>query len=201
MLRENPANIDIKAALRLQGMRLLLALVLMGLSGAAAGQEQYEVKHGTVRFHSEEPNEYISAFSNSLTGNINVKTGSFHFRIAIGSFKGFNCPLLRLHFNTNSMETGAYPEASFSGVLLDKVDFSRDGEYNVRAKGKMRIHGVEQYRIVRVHITAKDGMISLDAKLPVVLEEHNIRTPKLTMKRIATEVMVDVTANLVASVR
>jgi hypothetical protein len=199
MSNEDTSNIMTKPmwmdTLRVFAVSLLIMLVII----PADAQDQYEVKYGSVRFHSEEPSEYVSAFSSNLSGTINIKTGNFFFRLPVGSFKGFNCPLLRLHFNANCMESISYPDATFSGILLDKVDLSKDGEYNVRAKGKMKIHGVEQSRVVRVHAISKDGKISVDAKMPVVLEEHNIRTPRMMMKRVATEVVVDVSANLVAS--
>jgi hypothetical protein len=199
MRQTEPYKAILSAALINSVKALGFTVFLILLVNTSNAQSQYEVKYGSVRFHSEEPSEYISAFSNSLSGSIDLKTGSFLFRIPVSSFKGFNCPLLRLHFNTNSMESISYPDATFTGVLLDKEDLSRNGEYNVRAKGKLKIHGIEQYRIIRVHVVSKDGKISVDAKLPIVLDEHNIRTPKLVMRKMATEVVVDVTASLVAS--
>lgn len=162
-------------------------------------QYRYEIKHGNVRFHSEAPSEFISAYSSRLSGNVDLKNKTFSFKIFVSSFKGFNCTLLRLHFNANCMESLEYPDATFVGNIIDDVDVSKDGDYVVRAKGRLKIHGIEQSRIVKVHITSKNGQISFDARMPVVFNEYNIRIPKVWVKRMAAEVLVDVSGTMLSS--
>lgn len=171
-----------------------LALFCLSLSYAftLSAQTLYKLQNGVVRFQSEAPSEFISAYSNKLTGNIDLKSGVFEFKLAISSFKGFSCALLRLHFNANCMETISYPIATFSGTLLDNVDPSKEGEYMVRAKGKLKIHGVEQYRIVKVYLTNKGGQVSFNASIPVIFNDFHIRIPKVWVKRVASKVSVDV---------
>ena len=175
-------------------------MCVLVFANKANAQYQYDVKHGTVRFHSEAPSEFISAYSSRLSGNVDMRNKTFSFKMFISSFKGFNCTLLRLHFNANCMESLQYPDATFAGNIIDEVDVSKDGEYFIRAKGKLKIHGVEQSRIVRVHITSKNGQITFDAQMPVVFNEYNIRIPKVWVKRIASEVKVDINGTMVSPV-
>ncbi len=51
------------------------------------------------------------------------------------SFQGFNSTLQREHFNENYIESDKYPEARFSGKVIEDIDFSKDGTYIIRAKG------------------------------------------------------------------
>jgi hypothetical protein len=175
---------------------LFVVLICTGSTRSAA-QEHFEVKFGTVRFHSEAPNEAISAYSNKLTGTIDLKRSTFSFKVLLNSFKGFNCPLLTYFFRANCMETSSYPDATFTGHILDEDDFTKDGEYYVRAKGKMKIHGTEQYSIVKVHVTARDGKLMIDTSLPIAFADYGIRIPKVFKNEVVKQVKVEVTATLV----
>ena len=50
------------------------------------------------------------------------------------SFQGFNSPLQKEHFNENYVESDKFPDASFKGKVIEDVDLSKDGTYEVRAK-------------------------------------------------------------------
>ena len=59
------------------------------------------------------------------------------------SFAGVNRRLQEEYFNENNMETEVYPESGFKGKIIEDGDRSKYGDYKVRAKGKLIIHGVE----------------------------------------------------------
>jgi len=172
--------------------RLILSCLLFCYGFTSAAQPFYKLESGTVRFQSEAPSEFISAYSDKLTGYIDLKSRTFEFKLGVSTFKGFNCALLRLHFNANCMETISYPLATFSGTFLDDIDISKAGEYTIRVKGKLKIHGVEQYRVVKVYLLHKEGQISFNASLPVMFNDFHIRIPKVWVKRVASKVSVDV---------
>jgi hypothetical protein len=95
------------------------------------------------------------------------------------------------------METTFFPEASYSGKIIEDVDLTKDGEYVVRAKGKLKIHGIEQERIIRSVITSKRGKISVRSDFVVLLADHNIKIPKVVDSKLAPEINVSVNALLV----
>jgi polyisoprenoid-binding protein YceI len=160
------------------------------------GQKIYELENSKVEFHSEAPQELISASSTEMKGAIDIARKSFAFKIGILSFMGFNSPLQRDHFNENYMESNTFPEASFSGKIIEDIDLSVDGVHSVRAKGKLRIHGIEKERIIKAQVTVKGQMIYVSSNFMVALSDHNIRIPRIVSEKLAQDISVSVKANL-----
>ena len=69
--------------------------------------------------------------------------------------------------------------------------------YEVRAKGKLRIHGVEQERIIRSTIISKRGRVSIQSDFVVLLADHNIKIPKVVYSKLSPEINVTVNATMV----
>ncbi len=177
-------------------MRALLLLICVCLNFVTAAQQVYEVKNGTVRFNSEAPQELIHASSDQLAGIIDPVKKTFAFRVSIASFMGFNSPLQREHFNENYMESSLYPEAFFRGKIIEDVDLTADGEYHVRTKGKLKIHGLEQERIIRAIVTTRDGKMSVRSDFEVFLADYNIKIPRVVNEKLSPKIDVSVTATL-----
>jgi len=177
--------------------RYVLVIFLLCLCPAILrAQHIYEVRTGTISFHSDAPKELISASSAGLKGMVDLQRKVFAFKISISSFMGFNSPLQREHFNENYMESSLFPEAYFSGKIIEDIDLARDGQYQIRAKGKLKIHGVEQERIIRVSIESGAGKMIVRSDFPVLLSDHNIKIPKVVNNKLAPEINVSVNATL-----
>lgn len=151
---------------------------------------------GSISFRSDAPLELIKASTNELRGKLDIAKKQFAFTAKISSFKGFNSPLQKEHFNENYMETQLYPDASFSGKIIEDLDFTKDGSYTVRAKGKLMLHGIAQERIIKTELKIKNGVISVIANFTVLLSEHNIAIPKVVHEKLASEIKVEVKADL-----
>lgn len=175
-------------------LRLKLFVFLLTLPVLLRAQAFYEVRNGAISFHSYAPKELIFASSSQLEGIVDVQKKVFAFRISITSFRGFNSPLQREHFNENYMESSAYPQASFKGKIIEDVDFTKDGAYDVRAKGKLLIHGVAQERTIKSHIVCKDGHLTVTSDFSVLLIDHNIKIPRVVYEKLAPEISVSVNA-------
>jgi hypothetical protein len=173
----------------------ILAVILMSLPRQVNAQV-YEVSEGKVDFHSNAPQELIHAWSNQLRGVVNIEKKIFAFRIAIISFSGFNSPLQREHFNENYMETSAYPDAAFTGKIIENVDLRKDGDYTLRAKGRLRIHGVELERIIYVKARVKDQKINVVSTFSVPLTDHNIKIPRVVYDKLSNKISISVVATL-----
>lgn len=157
--------------------------------------QTYMSKTGKVSFSSDAPMELINAESNKLTGILKAADKKFAFSINITSFQGFNSDLQREHFNENYMESEKYPKATFSGKIVENVDFTKDGTYKVNAKGKLTIHGVTVERTIPATITTKGGVSTINTKFTVKLVDHKIEIPTVVMKKIAEEIYITVTMN------
>jgi polyisoprenoid-binding protein YceI len=94
------------------------------------------------------------------------------------------------------MESKQYPRASFTGKIIEDVDFAKNGCYSVRAKGLLNIHGVEQERIIKSQIEINGGKLRVQTSFSVPLTDHNITIPKVVYQKIAEEITVTVNAEM-----
>ncbi len=175
----------------------LLLVPLISLGFTLPTGTRYFVQSGEVRFKSDAPLEVIEAKSKLLKGVIDMEERTFAFSVDISSFEGFNSPLQREHFNENYMESRKYKSATFSGKIIDKDDFTKNGTYTIRTKGKLTVHGISKERIIKSEVTTKGGVITLRSKFTVLLDEHDIAIPKIVYQKIAEEIAVEVSAELV----
>lgn len=166
---------------------------------AAIPAKVFKVSNGSIAFRSDAPLELIKASSNELAGLFDTNTKKFAFRIKVNSFDGFNSALQKEHFNENYMESNTFPYASFDGKVIEDVDYSKAGVYNVRAKGNLIVHGITQERIIKVEITVKPQGISVKSNFTVMLADHNITIPKVVHEKLASEIKVEVKAELATS--
>lgn len=179
-------------------MKRVICVLVAGLfcHFALAQAALFEVTKGMVNFHSDAPQELIKASSSNLTGILDMDKHNFAFRIRIISFMGFNSPLQREHFNENYMESSRFPEASFSGKIIEDADLRKDGTYTVRAKGKLNIHGIQVERIIKVRITVKRGIMTVSSDFIVSLADHGIKIPRVVDEKLAPDINVSITATL-----
>lgn len=181
-----------------KGFHILVTALSMVLLCAAMPATVYKVTKGSIAFNSDAPMELIKASSNELAGLFDTNTKKFAFRIKVNSFEGFNSALQKEHFNENYMESNKFPYASFDGKVIEDIDYSKPGTYNVRAKGNLSVHGVVQERILKVDITVKQQGVSVKSNFTVLLADHNITIPKVVHEKLASEIKVEVKAELAA---
>ncbi len=161
-----------------------------------SAQVRYGTESGRIQFKSDAPLELIQAVSKDMKGIIDPDQKAFAFSVEMNSFQGFNSPLQRVHFNENYLETNRYPRATFTGKIIETIDWSKDGIYEVRSKGKLVVHGLEQERIIRGTLTITKSMIQLRSAFTVLLDEHQISIPKIMFQKISEEIEVIIEADL-----
>ena len=175
-------------------IHLIWTLIFFLLIGPDATGQIFKTSEASVYFQSDAPLEIIEATSQSLQGAINPENRTFAFSIPVRSFQGFNSPLQREHFNENYMESGQFPQAVFTGKIIEKIDFTKDGKHILRAKGKLTIHGITQERIIKNQLEIKDGKLYIKSTFTIFLDEHQIRVPRIVYQKIAKEIMVNISA-------
>jgi polyisoprenoid-binding protein YceI len=174
---------------------LLFSLVFISLNGFS--QKRLTAEKGMVSFVSNAELEVIKASSGKVTGLLDPTTNRFAFSLSIESFQGFNSSLQRAHFNENYMETDKFPNATFVGKIIEQVDLTSYGTYEVRAKGDLLIHGEKQPRIIKAKIVVTKDGANVEAQFTVPLIDHNIRIPKIVSQKIATEIIVYFKSNFI----
>ncbi len=170
-------------------------LLMITTSGFKQQPQLYQTTNGKISFRSDAPLEIIRASSNDLIGLLNISKKNFSFKINMRSFQGFNSPLQKEHFNENYMESDKYPDASFKGKIIEDVDLTADGTYQLRAKGVLTIHNVPQERIIKSDVTVKQNIITVHSEFTVLLSDHNIPIPKVVNQKLANEIKVELNAS------
>lgn len=171
--------------------KLFLFVILFLISADIIAQQAvYLARKSKVSFLSDAPLELIKASSTKLHGAIDANKRTFAFSIPTESFKGFNSQLQQEHFYENYIEAKAYPVSTFEGKIIEQVDLMTDGNYAIRAKGKLNIHGVEQERIIKVQLRVSEGVIYAETNFSVLLQDHNITIPRVVFQKIAEEIKV-----------
>ncbi|MCW8991453.1 MAG: YceI family protein, partial [Flavobacteriales bacterium] len=168
---------------------IIICLLVSTISISA--QDLYKATDGEISFFSEAPVENISAINKDVKALINAKNAEVAFIVTNVGFK-FEKPLMEEHFNENYMESHKYKVSVFKGKIIDEVDFTKDGTYEVTAKGTLDIHGVTVEREIKGTLTISNGKINLTAEFDVALKDHKIKIPKVVVKNIAEVVKVTV---------
>jgi polyisoprenoid-binding protein YceI len=138
--------------------------------------------------------ELIQASTQSLRGAIDIDQKTFAYIIEVVTFKGFNSALQQQHFYENYLHTAKYPNATFTGKIIDPIDFKSHGTYQVRAKGTLEIHGKAKERIIPCEVLVEEGQVVVTSSFYVPLDDHNISIPKIVNQKIAEEILVEIEA-------
>lgn len=154
----------------------------------------WKVEQGQIDFTSDAPLELIEASSTKLLGLIDPSEDTYAFAVNLSSFEGFNSPLQRQHFNENYLESTRYPQATFKGRIIEKLNFDQVGTYTIRAKGYLNIHGVEQERIIKSDVSVEKNTVRITSYFSVRLDDHAINIPHIVNQKIAEEIKVTVSA-------
>jgi polyisoprenoid-binding protein YceI len=183
--------------MRVWGILLFNCLFLC--SSAPPESHIYKALAGNINISSDAPLEIIKASSQELKGVIDIDKRTFAFLINNRSIKGFNSPLQQEHFYENYIEAKKYPISTFEGKIIEQIDFAKNGEYIVRAKGILTIHGVAQERIIKSSLRVSDNILYVKSRFTVLLSEHNITIPKIVYQKIAEEITIDMDAEFTSN--
>ena len=149
----------------------------------------------TITFFSKSPLEDITATNKKVSVVIKTTTNDIQFAVPMISFK-FPKPLMEEHFNENYVESPKYPTSTFKGKIVESVDFTKDGEHKVTAKGMLELHGVTKEIEVPGTLTIKGSDIMVNANFKIKVADYNIKVPSLYVQNIAEVVDVKVNATL-----
>ncbi len=174
---------------------LTLSVAFLLLNAAYA--QKFMTRDARISFLSETPLEKIEAINKSGSAVLDAESGRMEWKVLIKNFI-FEKKLMQEHFNENYMESNKYPNAVFKGEIVNvkDINLSKDGSYNVLAKGKMTIHGVERDIEVPGKITVSGGKLNVVSDFKVACADYNISIPSVVRDNIAKEIAVHVEATL-----
>jgi polyisoprenoid-binding protein YceI len=178
------------------GRTLAILVTAIFFVHAVVAQQIYVTHTGKAAFVSDAPLEVIKAESNEVNGAVNLADRTFAFTIDNSTFKGFNSSLQQEHFYENYMETQLYPTSSFKGKIIEEIDPNSTKEQVVRAKGILDIHGVSQERIIKGTLKKTGDKIEIRADFTVLLQDHQIKIPRVVYQKIAEVINVSILTEL-----
>ena len=166
----------------------ILAVLLFPLKSVHA-QVMFSTNVGNTSFSSETPLENINAENRKSQAILNTSTGEVAMRMNMKDFS-FSNKLMQEHFNENYIESDKYPTATFSGKIDQAINYSKDGDYDASATGKLTVHGVTKTRTINGKIKVAGGKVSLTSNFLVALKDHNIEVPQIVFVKIAQNITV-----------
>lgn len=162
----------------------VLFVVVIAATKISIGQTVFLATGGTVSFFSETPAENIDAITTSMTSVLNTGTGDIAFTVPMRTFK-FKKSLMEEHFNEKYVESEKYPKAAFKAKVNEKIDWTKNGVYNVTATGTFDLHGVTKEVTEKGKLTINDNKILLECNFKVSLKDYKIEVPSIVSSVIA----------------
>ena len=128
-------------------MKTIITSVLTFLSVVLFAQADkyantYACTNGKIHFFSASPLEDIEATSKVAVCVLNTQTKKVYSKVAQTSFV-FKDGLMQEHFNENYMESDKFPSSVLDMLIVEDIDFAKDGVYDITLKGTLEMHGVK----------------------------------------------------------
>lgn len=165
-------------------------LILFLFKDVSAQDKLLKTYQSKIAFVSKAPQETIKASTKKLSGIINLTSNNFSFRVSMNTFEGFNNPLQKEHFFENYMEVDQFPEAFFTGKIIEPITIAQN--QNLRAKGILTIHGLAHEVLVDVIVNYDGEKLSFKSSFDVLLSDYDINVPKIVSQKISSIINVDV---------
>lgn len=158
-------------------------------------QNRLITRAATIGFYSKAPMENIEAINKSGISVIDKATGQLEFSVLLKGFS-FEKALMQEHFNENYVESDLFPKAGFKGKIteLSKVNFAKDGLYNVPIKGILNLHGVSKEITTSATITIHNGTTVGEAAFNIDITDYKIKIPSIVNDKIAKIIKITVKA-------
>jgi polyisoprenoid-binding protein YceI len=179
--------------------KIILVLSITAIANIAFAQGKYFTKTGKIDFDATVPKspEDIKAVNKSTTMVIDTKTGDMQFLVLMKGFE-FTRSLMQEHFNENYVESTKFPKAEFKGKITDNaaVNYTKDGAYKVKVKGKLTMHGVTKDTESDGVITVKAGKISATSTIVAAFADYKITIPTLVSDKVANTAKININCAL-----
>jgi polyisoprenoid-binding protein YceI len=170
-------------------MKIRLALSILCVTSLSASAQKFVTEKTFVTFFSHASIEDIKADNKKAVGIFNNATSDIAFSVPISEFQ-FAKSLMQEHFNEKYMESDKYPKSTFQGKISDYNSSSAAGIQNVKAAGKLTIHGVTNDVNIPGTIEKQGDKLLMKSKFKVKLQDYKVAIPQLLWQNIAEEVEV-----------
>lgn len=176
------------------------AILLMAFVTAVSlsfAQDKFYTKTGKISFYSKAPLEEIDGKNKTVTAVLDSKSGAMQFAVQMKGFE-FEKQLMEQHFNENYVESDTYPKSEFRGSIANnaEINYSKDGSYAVKVKGKLTMHGITQDVESTGVLKISSGNINASSTFNVLLSDYKISIPSLVKDKVSNSIKIIVDCNL-----
>lgn len=174
-----------------KGLKITALLLLIVFTAKPAASQVYVADDGYVEFVSSAPLLEFKGTSNNLTGMIDLDENLVDFYIDLNTLDtGIN--LRNRHMRESYLETEKYPFAEFTGSMISEFDVENMNAQDVSVQGTFTIHGVEKDMEISGTLRKVNEGLQLDANWTVLLDDHDIRRPRVVFYELADEQIVNI---------
>lgn len=175
--------------------KFLLLLLTITLLQTVQSQDKYFTKSGVVGFDATVPKspESIDGVNKAAICVLDTKTGNIQFSMLMKGFE-FERALMQEHFNENYVESNKFPKADFKGAIVDlaSVNFTKEGIYTVKVKGKLTMHGQTKDVDSEGKLTVKGGKIQVQSAFQAALSDYAVEVPQLVADKVARSAKINI---------
>jgi polyisoprenoid-binding protein YceI len=171
---------------------LTIALLTTGITQA----QIFSGQKGKVKLRGEAPQEIITAESMALAGKLDTGTKKFNFKQPLNTFSFSQGDLQKKHAEESYFEVKQFPNASFSGEIMNEINLEKNGTFNVTARGKFSMHGVDKEMKIPAVISVEDGKVTITSKFNIYLSDYNIKIPRLVSLKVSQEFTVELSLRM-----
>jgi len=177
-------------------MSRILLIVLLFSQTWLISQESYLTKTAVIRLDASTPLEDIRAVNENV--NTILKTNGEIASLLLMKEFDFKKELMEEHFNENYVESDRFPKAYFIGKIQDfSLDLLTETNKQFQLEGSLSIHGVTNAFETMVQLRTISGNIELETSFIIRPEDYKVKVPRLLFKKIAQEILVTISANLI----
>jgi polyisoprenoid-binding protein YceI len=178
---------------------LFLLLCTASLLTTSSHGQKYFTKIGKINFDATTASspERVEGVNRTVTCVVDSKTGNIQFAVLMKGFE-FEKALMEEHFNENYVESDKFPKAEFKGTIdnNDQVNYTKDGTYSVKVKGKLTIHGETKDVEAPGKLIIQNGKVSANAEFNVLLDDYKISIPGIVADKVSKAAKITVSCSL-----
>lgn len=176
---------------------LILLMILMMSVSVSFAQSMFFTKTGKITFYSKAPLEEIDGKNKTVTAVLDLKSGALQFAAQMKSFE-FEKQLMEQHFNENYVESDKFPKSEFKGTIINnsEINYSKDGTYTAKVKGKLTIHGITRDVETTGTLKINGGKIDANSTFNVLLSDYKISIPSLVKDKVSNSIRIVVDCDL-----
>lgn len=177
---------------------VLVLFILLAIPTLLSAQRLF-TRDAKVHFDatSKGSPEQVEAVNKSGTLVVDVATGNVQAAVLMTNFL-FEKALMQEHFNENYVESSKYPKATFKGKIDDasKVNFSKDGTYEVPVSGSLDLHGVTNEIKTTATFKIQGGKVAANTEFKITLADYKISVPSVVSDKLAAQAQISFEADL-----